>query len=99
MRANDGHAIAYGDDEITASAVESFRTIFGSETSVFFVATGTAANTLSIAALTEPWQQVVCHVHSHFPSRSRSVRSLSPRRITCTGADSKNDASGAGVPK
>ncbi len=73
-----GHAVAYGDDRHTAEAIQAFRGIFGERTGVFFVATGTAANTLSIAALTEPWQQVVCHVHSHY----NDDESTAPEHIT-----------------
>ena len=51
--ADDGHMVGYGDDAITACAVDAFRSIFGDESSVHFVATGTAANVLSIASLTE----------------------------------------------
>ncbi len=78
IQANDGHCIAYGDDEHTAAAVAEFRRIFGSRTGVWFVATGTAANTLAIASLTEPWQQVLCHVHSHY----NDDESTAPERIT-----------------
>ena len=46
-----GHMVGYGDDAETAAAVAAFRDIFGAGTEVFFVATGTAANTLSIAAM------------------------------------------------
>ena len=66
LDANRGHCAAYGDDDHTAAAVAEFRRIFGPDTGVWFVATGTAANTLAIAALTRPWQQVLCHVHSHY---------------------------------
>lgn len=77
--ANDGsHRIGYGDDALTAQASEAFRTIFGPETGVWFVSTGTAANTLAIAALTEPWEQVVCHSHSHY----NDDESTAPERIT-----------------
>lgn len=79
LRANDGsHRIGYGDDELTADAVDAFREIFGSETAVFFVATGTAANTLAIASLTRPWQQVICHAHSHMSDDE----STAPERMT-----------------
>ena len=78
VQANDGHCIAYGDDEHTAVAVAEFRRIFGSRTGAWFVATGTAANTLAIASLTEPWQQVLCHVHSHY----NDDESTAPERIT-----------------
>ena len=51
-----GHAASYGDDASTAEAVGALQRIFGAETSAWFVATGTAANTLAIASLTQPWQ-------------------------------------------
>ncbi|QOJ16244.1 MAG: threonine aldolase [Phycisphaeraceae bacterium] len=64
--ANDGsHQVGYGDDVFTARAVAAFHDLFGHEAAVFFVATGTAANTLTVTALTEPWQRVLCHAHSH----------------------------------
>ena len=79
MAANDrSHEIGYGDDSYTQSAVEAFKKVFGPETAVFFVATGTAANTLAIASLTEPWQQVICHAHSHY----NDDESTAPERLT-----------------
>ena len=66
IAANDhSHQIGYGDDAHTGRAVEAFKKIFGDDIAVFFVASGTAANTLAIASLTQPWQQIVCHAHSH----------------------------------
>lgn len=76
--ANAGHVIGYGDDEITARAVAAFRDLFGPTCAVFFVATGTGANTLAVASLTEPWQRVLCHVHSHW----NDDESTAPERIT-----------------
>jgi threonine aldolase len=79
VSADDGsHDIAYGDDAWTARAVDAFRGLVGPEAGVWFVATGTAANTLAIASLTEPWQQVVCHAHSHY----NEDESTAPERIT-----------------
>lgn len=79
VAANDGsHALGYGDDQLTADAETTFRRIFGDGTAVFFVATGTAANVLAIASLTEPWQQVVAHHHSHLADDE----STAPERIT-----------------
>lgn len=75
---DDAHEIGYGDDAYTQRAVEAFHAIFGPETSVWFVATGTAANTLAIASLTQPWQQVICHAHSHY----NDDESTAPERIT-----------------
>jgi len=78
QRVNSGHQIGYGDDECTARAVAAFKRIFGDDIAVFFVATGTAANTLAVASLTEPWQQVLCHAHSHI----NDDESTAPERLT-----------------
>lgn len=76
--AGAGHAVGYGDDASTAEAVSLFRSLFGEETAVFFLATGTIANTLSVAALTRPWQRVLCHEHSHW----NDDESTAPERFT-----------------
>ncbi len=73
-----GHAIGYGDDETTEAASVALQGLFGADTAVFFVATGTAANTLAIAALTEPWQRVICHAHAHW----NDDESTAPERMT-----------------
>ncbi|MBK9757001.1 MAG: hypothetical protein IPO88_26605 [Nannocystis sp.] len=78
LAAAEGDAIGYGDDPFTARAVAALRALFGAATEVFFVATGTAANTLAIAALSEPWQRVLCHRESHW----YEDESTAPERIT-----------------
>jgi threonine aldolase len=64
-RANDGHAVGYGSDPYTDSAVGKFREQFGSDAAVFFVFNGTAANVLSLQALTRPFHAVLCPELSH----------------------------------
>jgi threonine aldolase len=64
-RANDGPAAAYGDDPLTELAVEKLREQFGADASVFFVFNGTAANVLSLQALTRPFHAVLCPESSH----------------------------------
>ena len=79
LAADDGgHEVGYGDDAHTARAVAAFRELFGDGCDVFFVATGTAANTLAIASLVEPWHQVLCHPESHYAHHE----STAPERIT-----------------
>ncbi len=73
-----GSAVGYGDDEPTARAVAAFRTIFGENTHVFFVATGTAANGLAIASLARPWQRLLCYEQSHL----NEDESTAPERFT-----------------
>ena len=64
--ANSGHCIAYGDDPYTAAAKEQFRKLFG-ECEIFFVFNGTGANVLSLQAMTQPFNSVICadtaHIH------------------------------------
>jgi threonine aldolase len=78
QEANAGHQAAYGDDDYTARAVGAFRAVFGDHAAVFFVGTGTAANTLAMASLTEPWQQILCCVNSHV----NDDESTAPERFT-----------------
>jgi threonine aldolase len=64
-RANEGHVVGYGDDRCTESAVARFREHFGADVHVFFVFNGTAANVLSLQALTRPFHAVLCPELSH----------------------------------
>jgi threonine aldolase len=64
-QANRGHAPAYGDDAWTARARDLLRDVFATDCEVFFVATGTAANALALAALCRPYHSVLCHADAH----------------------------------
>jgi threonine aldolase len=64
-RANQGHAVGYGDDQQTDGAGRKFREEFGADVEVFFVFNGTAANALSLQALTRPFHAVLCPELSH----------------------------------
>lgn len=63
--ANQGHAVGYGDDRHTEAAVHLFKQHFGNDIEVFFVFNGTAANCLSLKALTEPYHAVICAEGAH----------------------------------
>ena len=63
--ANHGHTVGYGDDAYTASAVRKFEEHFGPGIEVFFVFNGTAANVLSLRALTESYHAVICTEIAH----------------------------------
>ena len=63
--ANHGHAPAYGDDPWTARAVAQLQALFETDCTVYFVATGTAANALALAALCQPYHSVICHADAH----------------------------------
>ncbi|MCK5275786.1 MAG: low specificity L-threonine aldolase, partial [Alphaproteobacteria bacterium] len=64
-RANEGRAMPYGNDEVTARVKDRIAGIFETEVEVFPVATGTAANALSISLLAPAWGAVWCHPESH----------------------------------
>ncbi|MFP5507646.1 MAG: threonine aldolase family protein [Alphaproteobacteria bacterium] len=66
--ANTGYAMPYGNDPIMAEVRARMRAIFEApEAAVYLVATGTAANSLALATLGQPWQTVFCspvaHIH------------------------------------
>ena len=63
--ANDGHVVAYGDDDHTAAARELFRRHFGERAEPFLVFNGTAANVLALEALTRPYDAVICPETAH----------------------------------
>jgi threonine aldolase len=62
---NHGLTAAYGDDQWTQRLDAAFGALFGRELRAFAVATGTAANALSIATLSPPYGAVFAHQESH----------------------------------
>ena len=60
-----GQAQPYGADEGSAQVRRQLADIFEREVDVLLVPTGTAANSLSLSALTPPWGSVLCHAQSH----------------------------------
>lgn len=64
--ANTGSALAYGGDAWTAQLESVVRDVFEHpEARVFPVVSGTAANSLALAALCPPWGAVLCHDTAH----------------------------------
>ena len=63
--ANVGSAHSYGEDPWTARLDEVFGTFFGTDVRAFPVATGTAANSLSLAALASPYETIFAHEQAH----------------------------------
>jgi len=63
--ANKGHVIAYGDDAYTRHAADIVKKNFGDKAVVFFVVTGTGANVLGLAAVTDSFHGVICADTAH----------------------------------
>ncbi|TGQ71162.1 low specificity L-threonine aldolase [Mesorhizobium sp. M00.F.Ca.ET.186.01.1.1] len=60
-----GFSTAYGDGALDQAVYQRFNEIFEREVAVFFVATGTAANSLSLTAYNKPGGISFCHRESH----------------------------------
>ena len=67
--ANEGYASAYGSDALTKAATDRIREVFEApEAVVHLVINGTAANSLALATLANPWDCIFCsdvaHIHT-----------------------------------
>ncbi|NOR63903.1 MAG: low specificity L-threonine aldolase [Rhodobacteraceae bacterium] len=66
MHANEGTAMPYGADPIMDRVRAQIREVFEApEAEVYLVATGTAANSLALATMVQPWQTIYCHRLAH----------------------------------
>ena len=61
----EGFAAAYGTSDLDRRVETRFDELFGREVSVWFVATGTAANALAMAAVNRPGGVAFCHREAH----------------------------------
>lgn len=92
--ANQGHAPAYGDDLWTERASARLRELFETDCEVFFVATGTAANALALAALCRSYHSVFCHADAHVQTDECGAPEYAARGIKLiplAGRDGKLD--------
>jgi len=62
---NAGAASGYGTDPVTRRAADLVRELLDADADVRFVANGTAANAIAVAALARPFESVLCHEHAH----------------------------------
>ncbi|MEZ5768853.1 MAG: beta-eliminating lyase-related protein [Paracoccaceae bacterium] len=66
LRANEGYATPYGADPIMDEVRARIRDLFEApEAAVYLVATGTAANVLALATLSNPWETIFCTSPAH----------------------------------
>ena len=56
---------AYDGDALSARLDTAFSDLFETRCSVLWVPTGTAANSIALAAFVRPWQAVLCHEEAH----------------------------------
>ncbi len=62
---NYGHSVGYGDDVYTEVAKAKFREQFGDDIGIYIVFNGTAANCLSLKALTNSYHAIICSEGAH----------------------------------
>ncbi len=65
VAANAGTATAYGDDDLSQRLQTKFAALFERDVTVHALATGTAGNALSLAAITPPWGVLFAHEQAH----------------------------------
>lgn len=66
VKANEGWAMPYGNDDITKRATDRLRNVLEApDATVFFAPTGTAANALILATLVQPFQAICCTAEAH----------------------------------
>lgn len=85
---NHGHAMAYGEDAVTARARAAFNALFGREVSTHFVFNGTGANVTALMAFARSHGAVLCSDVAHLcndestaPERFLGMRLLPLRSI------------------
>lgn len=64
-RHNENFSPAYGLDQLTEQITKTFSDVFERRVAVYFVATGTAANSLALAAYSKPGSAIFCHRDAH----------------------------------
>ncbi|ASY64268.1 Low-specificity L-threonine aldolase [Sinorhizobium sojae CCBAU 05684] len=65
MAQSHGYVPAYGTSELDRKVEKRFSEVFEREVAVFFVGTGTAANSLALATANRPGGVVFCHREAH----------------------------------
>ena len=77
-KANEMHAVSYGNDVLTQRVKKLFKEIFEADVEVLFVFNGTGANVLSISSATQSFNSVLCADISHI----YNDESCAPETIT-----------------
>lgn len=65
QKANVGFCPAYGDDPLTQSVLSQLNALFGGACEAFLVMTGTGANVLSLQALIDSFNAIICAESAH----------------------------------
>src|SRR3954464_13490339 len=64
-RFNGGFESSYGADTVSSRAADLIRGLLDLDAEIWFAASGTAANALTLAGLAAPHEAIAAHEHSH----------------------------------
>ncbi|MEO7242191.1 MAG: beta-eliminating lyase-related protein [Variovorax sp.] len=95
VTANEGGALGYGGDALTAALQSRFTELFEKPVRVFPVPTGTAANALALAASSTPFGAVYCNAEAHINTSECNATSFfggGTKLVSVAGAHGKVDA-------
>ena len=88
VRANEaGFMPGYGADPLTAAAADAVRALLDVDAEVRFVASGTAANAICLAALARPFEAVIAHRHAHILTDETGAPGLFGHGVGLTGLE------------
>ncbi|WP_080904401.1 low specificity L-threonine aldolase [Parabacteroides sp. Marseille-P3160] len=65
IKANQDHAVGYGNDDWTHEAVEKIKETFSANCAPFFTFNGTGSNTIALQLVTRPYQSILCTDAAH----------------------------------
>ena len=89
--ANKGYQPSYGEDSQMKKVRHLIQKVFEApEAAVYLVATGTAANSLALSTLCEPWQTIFCSPVSHIhEDECNAPEFFSGAKLTLVGNSDK----------
>ena len=93
---NDKPAAPYGEDPWSRKLDDAFGALFEREVRVFVVATGTAANSISLSSVTPPWGAIYCHREAHIERDEAGAPEFyagGAKLVLVDGANAKLEAS------
>jgi threonine aldolase len=93
LACNHGHAMAYGEDPVTARAKAAFDQLFGKPVATHFVFNGTGANVTALMAFAKPYGAVLCSDLAHLCNDESTApeRFLGMRLLPLRSRDGKID--------
>jgi threonine aldolase len=90
-KANIGDEHSYGDDPYTEQAVNKLKKLFGEDTDIYLVASGTAANVLSLSMMLHSHEAIICaeSAHIHVDECGAPEHYIGCKLLLCPTPDGK----------